>query len=1509
MTRKHTLSALFVLVSVLSLLIPAYTRAAKRPPVTEGRLQIIDASGQPGAICPLKHTEVRAAISGFLARVTVTQQFHNPTGDKIEAVYLFPLPQNAAVDDLTMTVGARTIRGLIKEREEARRAYEQARAEGKVASLLNQERPNIFTQSVANILPGEEVTVTISYVETLKYEDGSYEFVFPMVVGERYNPDTVPEAEAASIAPATVPAGERPGHDISIEVAIDAGVPVEEIRSTLHEIEVDRNSLHSAVVRLKEKEAIPNRDFILRYDVGGRRIEDAILTHRSERGGYFTLILQPPDRVSIEDVTPKELVFVLDTSGSMSGLPIETAKKAMKLALDGLYEHDTFNLITFSGDTHILFEHPVPATKENLRKAQEFLESRQGNGGTEMMKAIRAALDDSDRQDHVRIVCFMTDGYVGNDQEIIAEVQKHPNARVFAFGIGNSVNRFLLDKMAEHGRGEVEYVPLRTASKDEADDAEAAARRFHERVRSPLLTDLAIDWAGLPVTDIYPQRIPDLFSAKPIVLSGRFTSSGRGVIRLRGRRHGQPFGREMPVALPETQPQHDVLATLWARRRIDDLMSRDYNGLQQNNPRREIKEAITRLGLEYRLMTPFTSFVAVEENPVTNGELPQRIIVPVAQPDGTSFSTSGGAVSNAVVVTASVSQMTLATSVAEVVAVTGSENLPLAGHDFTELVQLAPGTVTPCLQTHPRRSAPEIVAGLPDSSLRFTVDGGDYSNDVTGGSVPLPAAAALQETRVVTSGATAEEGRAGPASVSLVTRAGTNEWHGSARFFGRSGRFSALPATFDRTQPKPSFHREQYAGTLGGPVWRDHLFVFGSFDDRQQQGLMQFAQRDAAARTVRQRFAPAPLDELLGSLRADFHATARDQFSLLWSVARGENKSAAILQRTIGAATQTQQVRIESDAAHLGYTRTFTPTIVNEFRFSFNRFRNDNAPVSSGLHLNFPSLQDGAPFRVPALIRQNRWQMTDHIAHIIGTHTLKYGAELQRVSAAYDAGFAARGLTEFAEDFAGADRNGDGRVDDDDLLFTVALRGLPVSTARPDGRIGNTHLAAWALDDWRLRPNLRLNYGLRWQFDTNEKNLRGLAQLSPLAQPFLHGKRTRDLNNFAPRLGFNWAMDGDRLIIHGSYGLFYDRIPLQFAATELAFDGRSLVIAAYAGNSAPEQNGQFFSAFTNPFAGRAVKSPEMPGLNVIEAALQNPLVQQADFGVQQMLTNDWSVRADLLHSFGRHFIIGREVGTVINPATATPDRVVAITSAAKANYDALLVSVEKRATARSQFRASYTLSKVFNFANGDQLPFFDGIADPNRLQLEYGPSPFDQRHRFVLAGDYELWHGLRAAALWTMASGVPMNILLPDARARLPLVQRNAGGRLFHTGAELNRFIRQFNSSGLRSDPLPLVRDEARFNDSFHSFDLRLSKTFRFGNETRLEAGVEAFNLFNLTNILGLSNANYSGFANVLARDSGNPNEAGYLKSSSFGGPVTTAGGMFNSGGPRAVQFLIRFAF
>jgi len=404
---------------------PGLTNTVEAAPhkVTQGALQITSQDGQPRGDCPLKHTAVKASVSGPLARVTVTQEFHNPLSEKIEAVYVFPLPNNAAVDDLTMVFGERTIKGKLKRREEARAVYEAARAAGHVASLLDQERPNIFTQSVANILPGATVKVVISYVETMKYEEGTYEFVFPMVVGPRYipgqpiaqpnlntAPDTSQVPDASRITPPITPENTRAGHDIAIEVNIDAGVPLEAVQSTLHEIETERPNTHAAAVRLKNRTMIPNKDFILKFDVAGKKVADALLTHRSAQGGFFTLLFQPPERVTASDVMPKELVFVLDTSGSMSGFPIEKAKETMKLALDALYPQDTFNLITFAGDTHILFPEPVPATRANLTKAQAFLEARTGGGGTEMMKAIRAALDPSDKQDHVRIVCFMTDG-------------------------------------------------------------------------------------------------------------------------------------------------------------------------------------------------------------------------------------------------------------------------------------------------------------------------------------------------------------------------------------------------------------------------------------------------------------------------------------------------------------------------------------------------------------------------------------------------------------------------------------------------------------------------------------------------------------------------------------------------------------------------------------------------------------------------------------------------------------------------------------------------------------------------------------------------------------------------------------------------------------------------------------------------------------------------------------------------------------------------------------------
>jgi Ca-activated chloride channel family protein len=630
--------------------------AESQPILPGGCVVVYDKENKPRGECPLEHTDVSVDISGFLARVTLTQRFGNPFKEPIEAVYTFPMSERGAVDTMTMAIGKRFIRGIVKEREEARQIYERARNAGQAASLLDQERPNIFTQSVANILPGDTITITISYVEYLKYEDGEYEFSFPMVVGPRYIPGNLtapgPDAivpdvntgirpgpastdqvpDSSRVTPPVTPPGTRAGHDISMEVRIDAGFPIRELQSELHEIDV-QPSATTTVVRLRSKNDIPNRDFILRYAVGGEQIGDAVLTHHGDKGGFVTLILQPPARVAPEAVTPKEMIFVIDKSGSMSGFPIEKAKETMKQCVEGMNPDDTFNLVCFSGGLGYCFERPVANTAENRRKALEYLGNLEGGGGTEMMQAINAALGGQDDPKRLRVVCFMTDGFIGNDMAIIDAIQKNvKTARVFAFGIGNSVNRFLIEGMARAGRGASEVVTLESQGDD-------AAKRFHERIQSPVLTDISIDLGGLGIHDMLPDpdAIPDLFAARPLILTGRYDQARNGKITVRGQTANGRFERTIDVDLPGDKPDHDVLATLWARERVEWVMNQDWLGAQLGKPDRDVKGAVTQLGLEFGLVTQYTSFVAVEERVITKGGKPQTVQVPVEMPDGVSY--------------------------------------------------------------------------------------------------------------------------------------------------------------------------------------------------------------------------------------------------------------------------------------------------------------------------------------------------------------------------------------------------------------------------------------------------------------------------------------------------------------------------------------------------------------------------------------------------------------------------------------------------------------------------------------------------------------------------------------------------------------------------------------------------------------------------------------------------------------------------------------------------------
>jgi len=589
---------------------------------------------------PLKHTDVRGHVSGYIATVEVTQQFHNPFGEKIEASYVFPLPHNAAVNEFIMTVGERHIRGIIREREEAEQIYHEARAQGYVASLLTQERPNIFTQKVANIEPGKEIDIDITYFQTLTYADGWYEVVFPMVVGPRFNPPGYTEGVGAVGRGSTglsgqttevqyLKPGERSGHDISLAFEIDAGVPIEDIECRSHVIA--RSSGPGDVVRvaLSQLDAIPNKDFVLRYRVAGKAIKSALLTHRDERGGFFTLMLFPPAELSGLKRKPMEMVFVLDCSGSMSGQPIAQAKAAAERALRSLGPDDTFQIIRFSNNASQLGPAPIPATPENVRRGLAYLDSLKGEGGTMMIDGIKAALDFPHDEGRLRFVSFMTDGYIGNDREILGEVQKRVGeSRVFSFGVGSSTNRYLLDRMAKLGRGAVAYLGPRDSAADVMD-------LFFERISHPALTDLRVDWGGMEVTDVYPERVPDLFVGRPVILTGHFSGKGRATVAVRGKVGGEMREFTIPVDLDDTASTHAGLPAVWARMKIADLADR---ATYEESP--ELAEGIKGVALEYGLMSAYTAFVAVDSLTRTEGDHGTTVAVPVPVPESVRYETT-----------------------------------------------------------------------------------------------------------------------------------------------------------------------------------------------------------------------------------------------------------------------------------------------------------------------------------------------------------------------------------------------------------------------------------------------------------------------------------------------------------------------------------------------------------------------------------------------------------------------------------------------------------------------------------------------------------------------------------------------------------------------------------------------------------------------------------------------------------------------------------------------------
>jgi Ca-activated chloride channel family protein len=611
-----------------------------------GTLLALTSSGQTVGQCPLKHTDVQTEISGYIARVTVKQTFNNPFKDKIEAVYTFPLSENGAVDEMTMKVGSRVIKGNIKKRDEARAIYEAAKASGHVASLLDQERTNIFTQSVANIEPGKDIEITIKYIETLPYESGKFTYTFPTVVGPRFNPgepvgksgggwsnDTTKVPDASRITPPVVAEGQRAGHDISINVHLNAGMPISQVSSKLHEVTINNSGSGKADISLADRATIPNKDFVLSWNVAEDKLKSGYVAYRDpaakDGAGYFTVMLIPPKRVTPDKIAPKEMIFVIDCSGSQSGAPLDKCKETMRYILDHMNANDTFQIIAFSNTQSTFADKPQPVSAEMRAKARQFIDSLQANGGTWMAPAVEKACAIPADSHRLRVVTFMTDGYVGNDYEVLGMVKKlRGKSRWFAFGTGNSVNRTLIDGIAREGGGEPEYVLLNSS-------AEAAGKKFYDRISTPVLTDVELHTDGVTTKEVYPKEVSDVWAEKPLYFKGKYFKGGAGTITLKGFAGGKPYEQKLDVKFPESDTKNRGVASMWARAKVDRLMSEDWFGAQSGQPNKEIKDEITNVALDHHILTQYTSFVAVDEA-VTKGSAGKTVNVEVEMPDGVS---------------------------------------------------------------------------------------------------------------------------------------------------------------------------------------------------------------------------------------------------------------------------------------------------------------------------------------------------------------------------------------------------------------------------------------------------------------------------------------------------------------------------------------------------------------------------------------------------------------------------------------------------------------------------------------------------------------------------------------------------------------------------------------------------------------------------------------------------------------------------------------------------------
>ncbi len=620
--------------------VAAVSRAEAATPVAAPPAQsalILGNDGEMPFDAPLVATEVDIAVAGIVARATVTQHFVNPTAQWRDGTYVFPLPENAAVDTLHMQIGQRIIEGQVQEKATARATFDKAKADGVKASLVEQQRPNLFTAHVAHLGPGEEMIVTLQYQQTLRYDNGSFELRYPLAITPRYTPaaaadDPVTNSAAFSVddailSPPTLPPGAPPVNPVSLHVSVDAGFPLTAVTSASHPIDVKEQLAHHYDVTLSDDVVASDRDFELSWTPEVGSVPGAALFTESRDGKTWALLMVlPPSTPATLPIAPREAVFIVDTSGSMSGVSIAQAREAVLYALGRLKPGDRFNVIEFNSVTRPLFSAPVPVDASTLARARTFVNGLRAEGGTEMKPALTAALSAPRPDGFVQQVIFLTDGAVGNEQELLDLIDAQAKTRrLYTVGIGPGPNTWFLRKAAQMGRGTATFI-------SDVRDVKARMTELYAKLENPALTDIDVVWSA--PADSYPRSVPDLYLGEPIVLTAQF-STPLVSLSLTGRRGSEPWGTLLPLAAG--QPSSGI-ATLWARGRIEALSDAMTNGDAAS-----IRPLIVETALAHHLISRYTSLVAVDVTPSQPAGSPsEATMIPVNLPAGTGDDTALG---------------------------------------------------------------------------------------------------------------------------------------------------------------------------------------------------------------------------------------------------------------------------------------------------------------------------------------------------------------------------------------------------------------------------------------------------------------------------------------------------------------------------------------------------------------------------------------------------------------------------------------------------------------------------------------------------------------------------------------------------------------------------------------------------------------------------------------------------------------------------------------------------